>query len=53
MVRLCGSCGKRYDDLDHLTICPHNWFPDVKKSPYKEELDKLMDDYIRLGYGPL
>ncbi len=26
MIRTCDKCGKRYDDLDHLTYCPHDYF---------------------------
>ncbi len=26
MMRICDECGERYDDLDHLTYCPHDYF---------------------------
>lgn len=32
--QFCDLCNEEYDDLDHLTYCPHTWFPDVKKEPW-------------------
>lgn len=26
MLRLCDECDVAYDDLDHWTICPHEYF---------------------------
>lgn len=26
MIQICSTCFRPYDDVDHLTICPHNYF---------------------------
>lgn len=42
--RTCEQCQTTYDDLDHLTVCPHEWFPDVKEEPYKGALEAMMQE---------
>lgn len=27
VIRACGECAQSYDDVDHWTYCPHDWFP--------------------------
>lgn len=35
----CKTCGKVYEDVNHWTCCPHEWFP-ISPSA-KEALRKL------------
>jgi hypothetical protein len=47
MQTFCDLCNTAYDDVDHLTYCPHTWFPDVKTEPWrslKETIFDLMDN---------
>lgn len=45
MIRKCKECSKIYDDFDHLTICPHKYFPSGKA--YEELVTKeLIKKYI-------
>jgi hypothetical protein len=39
MKQFCDLCDTDYDDLDHLTYCPHAWFPDVKEDPWKSQIE--------------
>ena len=43
----CEHCTKEYDDLDHMTYCPHPWFPDVKEEPYKSILLQIADELMK------
>lgn len=31
MIVICGKCNLSYDDLDHWTTCPHDYFSDPKE----------------------
>jgi hypothetical protein len=42
MNQFCDLCDTEYNDLDHLTYCPHAWFPDVKEDPWKSEIETYM-----------
>lgn len=42
MIRLCPDCDRTYDDLDHLTICPHQFFPPASFNPKDV---RLAEDY--------
>lgn len=43
MQQFCDLCNTAYDDLDHLTYCPHTWFPDVKTEPWKSLKETMFD----------
>ena len=43
MKQLCEHCTKEYDDLDHMTYCPHPWFPDWKEEPFATLYRKIVD----------
>lgn len=48
MIVQCERCNLEYDDLDHLTYCPHNWFPKAKSF---EEICEINDQAEGLAPG--
>lgn len=54
MVVTCPTCKMEYDDLDHSTICPHDYFPmrtlavrgdgETKMCTSVQELNDFMKD---------
>lgn len=49
MTRTCSECDSVYDDVNHLTFCPHQWFPDKRSAEFQRILEDLMTD-LNLGF---